>query len=1627
MSRAKYTPAKPTPGSRQRKGLGDKPPSRMPTRESKVTIKSEEDIPRIPYQPEPGYDTLTVRRFREYLEETQIEEYFHKLLRLLLDREELPYNPYCGYVVRMRQRDEKFHMDFEPTHKIKALLWNNLQESYLPNLYTVRGFDNVWGLSSILRVVNPQMLSKYKWLLNDLTPHPEDVLSIADYTNQVMVALVGPCVFEGTFYPQIHNVQIRKEYLVSGPDVKTGLSLFINAVMAEIDGMYSNPSHLILGVNIPVQDTDNPDIELFDFWSADRIQDEKQEFLQAMSDTVINNKYIYMECIFRIDPGYPKYMRGQIQFGLNFLEVVDDLKEEGLSSFCEFPMASLHEGVFLNRSHAESYISLFMPQFNPYEQDAMQPPIPHTAHSTKTQGSRRLSAAQNQDMRTVRHHIYDRFQHVHPTKIMIDGFKIGDDTSYGPFAWQITTPIKSYFQKRIAGYHVYAELFEAVYCMIILILLDRDAFDAELPVELYRLLHSTAGRFNGVMEQNKSLRFIVRGFSNTHEINAIRENLALYKESVKNLFLNNLYMTVYISSIKFILLFNYTCISFETLNVPYTNNKLLPAFFKSITFIYILCQKVFFLICIWVHAGRQDILYKYFMIYCHQSWVHEGRQDIVYKYFMIYCHQSWVHEGRRDIVYKYFMIYCHQSWVHRGRQDIVYKYFMIYCHQSWVHEGRRDIVYKYFMIYCHQSWVREGRRDIVYKYFMIYCHQSWVREGRQDIVYKYFMIYCHQSWVHEGRRDIVYKYFMIYCHQSWVHRGRQDIVYKYFMIYCHQSWVHEGRRDIVYKYFMIYYHQSWVCEGRRDIVYKYFMIYCHQSWVCEGRRDIVYKYFMIYCHQSWVHEGRRDIVYKYFMIYCHQSWVHEGRRDIVYKYFMIYFHQSWVHEGRRDIVYKYFMIYCHQSWVHEGRQDIVYKHERSTEQITAGRVMVSQVDDLLPSEEIPFASSPHIQMTLKTLKNLNWYSLTLMLQLSEDCLSRCQLVAGLIGTMKQTFPESVPQPVTRHRQKPDPEGAAIDSDVPHGVEDENIKTHDKSVLNVQTCIERETSPKAIAKEAVLLRYIVDTHLDKVWHDFLIDLAVADYFPPNPYPRLVSVLRQSAMRMDLCYTSKAAIDENMVNSSIRLEDPENFVFTLPGVEAHGTISAINLLDIGQFVPLSQFIQNFVQLNYIQRKGPYRVGLCLAISGPTILYGKMQPYLNEVELHEHCYIQGPPGCQGEAIQLFANIVHNHVQTLIKGNNSIPVVGVFFGDSQTRWSWEDIVYKKMGFIGEFATICARKEPIFMKIFYPENPVAFYQSIFLSRDRAAFHFQNGGPKNGGDPMSGPNIRHAQNFLDEMLKAAEYRCDMITLQRGLLLKSLLNQNTVHVAETWRMLHSQAAQYEYLINYAESLQDLIQLYIEYELYDERERAKNVQTAASQRSKPASQQSKPGTKGQPSKPGTKGKKQQQPQTAQSNITYKPELENPVDEALIGKMTMAFLRKLSDVCESRISLTSSVLQEFVLNKLKSALEEDFYTGNVYFAFDTQTMFRLEEVRQMLRLVQDGIAADVHMINSEACATMYNLGRETKSRRTSIMSTDLEDPYLLRKVPSAVMMQTIPEELLYLTLKSKFYIYKIFIFIK
>ena len=62
---------------------------------------------------------------------------------------------------------------------------------------------------------------------------------------------------------------------------------------------------------------------------------------------------------------------------------------------------------------------------------------------------------------------------------------------------------------------------------------------------------------------------------------------------------------------------------------------------------------------------------------------------------------------------------------------------------------------------------------------------------------------------------------------------------------------------------------------------------------------------------------------------------------------------------------------------------------------------------------------------------------------------------------------------------------------------------------------------------------------------------------------------------------------------------------------------------------------LQRNFIQRRGLYRVAVCCAATGPTVLYGKMDPYLREIHLDEHCYVRGPDGCSREALQLYSKI--------------------------------------------------------------------------------------------------------------------------------------------------------------------------------------------------------------------------------------------------------------------------------------------------------------------------------------------------------------------------------------------------------
>lgn len=50
---------------------------------------------------------------------------------------------------------------------------------------------------------------------------------------------------------------------------------------------------------------------------------------------------------------------------------------------------------------------------------------------------------------------------------------------------------------------------------------------------------------------------------------------------------------------------------------------------------------------------------------------------------------------------------------------------------------------------------------------------------------------------------------------------------------------------------------------------------------------------------------------------------------------------------------------------------------------------------------------------------------------------------------------------------------------------------------------------------------------------------------------------------------------------------------------------------------------------------QINVGTALSGPSILYGKTQPYLRTIDLHDHYYFQGPAEQKDMAVRVFANM--------------------------------------------------------------------------------------------------------------------------------------------------------------------------------------------------------------------------------------------------------------------------------------------------------------------------------------------------------------------------------------------------------
>ena len=58
----------------------------------------------------------------------------------------------------------------------------------------------------------------------------------------------------------------------------------------------------------------------------------------------------------------------------------------------------------------------------------------------------------------------------------------------------------------------------------------------------------------------------------------------------------------------------------------------------------------------------------------------------------------------------------------------------------------------------------------------------------------------------------------------------------------------------------------------------------------------------------------------------------------------------------------------------------------------------------------------------------------------------------------------------------------------------------------------------------------------------------------------------------------------------------------------------------------------------------------------------------------------------------------------------------------------------------------------------------------QAAFHYQNYGPPQGGDPLSVANVNAVTNFIEKKMYECQRRCDWLNFYRNMLLRDLVSQ-----------------------------------------------------------------------------------------------------------------------------------------------------------------------------------------------------------------------------------------------------------------
>ncbi|KAK3754476.1 hypothetical protein QZH41_018992, partial [Actinostola sp. cb2023] len=703
---------------------------------------------------------------------------------------------------------------------------------------------------------------------------------------------------------------------------------------------------------------------------------------------------------------------------------------------------------------------------------------------------------------------------------------------------------------------------------------------------------------------------------------------------------------------------------------------------------------------------------------------------------------------------------------------------------------------------------------------------------------------------------------------------------------------------------------------------------------------------------------------------------------------------------------------------------------------------------------------------IKELQLINRYCTTIMLGLVDDTLNFCPTLRTMIFIIKLLVFQHYFPPINTAGHS-----LRTSYNFKHGVEFLSILSQDNMYMNKEQAKNTIPAPSSISRQATILKYFVDVKLDQAFEEFLGHVLSGSALPPNPYPRLVTHLRDTAVRMELFGEKQEKLVPRLLPGSAQIVDTKNYIYSCPGSDANGLISAVSAIDSKHYNALLSKL-NVVHNNVSSRvtDAGIKATVGLALTGFSPLYGRMMPYINQIELEEHYFLQGPVNAKMDVMNYFTKLgtypplkvvypslkvvypplkvvypplkvvypslkvvypplkvvypplkvvypslkvvypplkvvypplkvvypslkvvypplkvvypplkvvypslkvvypslkvvypplkvvypplkvvypplkvvyiplkvvypplkvvypslkvvypslkvvypplkvvypslkvvypplkvvypplkvvyypplkvvypplkvvypplkvvypplkvvypplkvvypppkvvypplkvvtwwIYDHLVGFAE-ESSILFVGMFLGEFSVRRSLLDIVppHKKNSFMSQLLTNVKNEKPVYMKAyiqmdwrlvlvkktfllhyiqgqfqgyrrFYKPSPLSYYQNVFSSQAAASLFARACGPQDRSDPCQGESLRTSLVHVNHFIESARHDGDLLSVYRWLLVKSLMSQSTLHVAEAWYMFHSAAAQLEYLITLNKTLQNLV--------------------------------------------------------------------------------------------------------------------------------------------------------------------------------------------------------------------------------